>query len=219
LIREILPEEIIEYLEKYSDKLNDIIKNFNQAIKLLNDLRVGEARSKLSETMKIQKDADNIRKNLFTLLEEARMDAAFKEDFLHLVKRLDRITDWIKEASRELTILPYLEIPDDIRKGLEKMINKIVEAAEETIEALKNTIDGKYDEAKKLISHVEALEEEADELDVENRGKLLKYHDQFKPYTMAILIHDLNHDLEEAADACREAADYLRVIIMSWIRR
>ncbi len=219
MIKDILPEQIIKLLREYVEHLGDLINGFNDSIKLLNDVRVGEARRRLTETLEIQREADSIRKNIIALLEEARIDAAFKEDFFHLIKRLDRIADWIKEASRELTIIPYLEVPDDIRRGLEDLIEKIVDAGETIIEAVEKALEGDYESVKELIARVEEYEEEADNIDVENRGKLLKYHDQFKPYTLAILVHDLNRDLEEAADACKEAADYLRALIVGWARK
>ncbi len=219
MIREILPEQIIDLLEDYTEHIRDIINKFRTAIKLMNEMRTGEARAKFAETLEVQKEADEIRKKIIALLEEMRLDPGFKQDLFHLVKRLDRITDWIKEAARELTIIPYLEVPEDIRTGIEKLIDQIVEATKDVADAVEKTIEGKYSEARKIIEKIEEIEERADEIDVENRGKLLMLHEQFKPYTLAILVHDLNHDLEEAADACREAGDYLRALIVGWARK
>lgn len=219
MIKEILPEQLVDMLEDYMEHIRSIINKFRTAFKLMNEMRIGEARSSFAETLKIQDRADQARKKIIAMLEEARLDPGFKQDFFHLVKRLDRITDWIKEAARELTIIPYLEVPEDIRNGIEKLIDQIVEATEDIVDAVEKTIDGEYGEARKLIERIEMIEEKADEIDLENRGKLLTLHDQFKPYTLAILIHDLNHDLEEAADACREAADYLRALIVGWAKR
>jgi len=218
LIREILPERITELLFSYIDKIEEIADRFSRAIKLLNEVRVGEARAELAEAMKVQSEASRVRNEIISLLEEVRIDPGFKEDFFHLIKRLDRIVDWIKEASRELTIIPYLELPDAVRKGLEKLIDKVLEAVEDIVEAVEKMLDTEYSEAKELIEEVEKLEEEADEIDVENRGKLIELHDQFSPVTLAILVHDLNHDLEQVADACREAGDYLRALIVGWAR-
>jgi predicted phosphate transport protein (TIGR00153 family) len=219
LFREILPEEIIELLNEYIDKLEDLTNTFLDAIKLLNELRMGEARRKLTDAMNIESEADNIRRKIIEILEKTRIDPGFKEDFFHLIKRLDSIADWIKEAARELIIIPYLEIPQDIREGLEKLIDKVVDLSEKVGDAIRATVNGNYEEAIKLISEIEALEEEADQVNLENRGKLLKYADQFKPYTLAILVHDLNQDLEEAADSCENAGDYLRALIISWRKR
>lgn len=219
MIREILSEKLAELMLEYVDLVEDITSRFSHAIKLLNEIRVGEARAKLAEVFKIQSKAIRVRNEIIKFLEGIRIDPALKEDLFHLVKRLDRITDWIKEASRELTIIPYLELPDKVRRGLEKLMDKALSAVEKTAEAVKEMIEGNYDRVRELVDEIESLEEEADEIDVENRGKLLELHNQFNPYTLAILVHDLNRDLEEVADACREAGDYIRALIVGWARR
>ncbi len=219
MFREILPEQIIMLLEEYVDKLNAIVESFKESISLLNEMRTGEARKKLADTMRIENEADSIRRKIIEFLEESRIDPGFKQDFFHFIKVLDRIIDWIKEASRELTILPYLEIPQPLREGIEDLIEKVVEATKKIAEATKHMLKGNYEEATKIIGEIEKIEEEADEINVSNRGKLLELADYIKPFTMAILIHDLNQDLEEAADSCEDAGDYLRAMLVSWRRK
>lgn len=216
LLRDILPEQIIILLNELVDKLSDLTSSFLDAIKLLNEMRIGEARKKLRDTMKIESEADIVRKKIIDLLEESRIDPGFKEDFFHLIKRIDSVADWIKEAARELIIIPYLEIPQPIREGMEKLIDKVVKLAEKVNKAIKSAMSGEYEEAVRLINDIERLEEEADQVNLENRGKLLEYSEQLKPFTLALLIHDLNQDLEEAADSCEDVGDYLRALIASW---
>lgn len=219
MIRDILPEQIIDLLEEYADKLSDLTNTFLESIKLMNEIRVGEARKRLRDAMRLESEADKIRRKIIDLLEESRIDPGFKEDFFHLIKRIDAVADWIKEAARELIIIPYLEVPQPIREGIEQLIDKVVELTEKVNDAIKHTLHGEYNDAVKLIGDIEELEEEADQINVENRGKLLEYSEQIKPFTLAILIHDLNQDLEEAADSCEAVGDYLRALIVSWRRK
>ncbi|ADI31894.1 Putitive phosphate transport regulator [Staphylothermus hellenicus DSM 12710] len=218
MFKDILPEQIIILLDELVDKLSDLTGSFLDSIKLLNEMRIGEARRKLRDTMKIESEADIVKKKIIALLEESRIDPGFKEDFFHLIKRIDSVADWIKEAARELIIIPYLEVPQPIREGIEKLIDKVVELAEKVNRAIKSTMSGEYGEAVELISEIEKLEEEADQINLENRGKLLEYSEQLKPITLALLVHDLNQDLEEAADSCEDVGDYLRALIASWKR-
>lgn len=219
MFREVLPAKIIELLEKYVDLVVEMADTFYDSLKLLNEIRTGEARKKLADAMKRETRADSIRRQIIDLLEETRIDPGFKEDFFHLVKKIDSIADWIKEAARELLIIPYLETPQSLREGINDLAGKVVEAAKTTSEAVKRAVNGELRIAEELIARVEQLEEEADKTNVDNRGKLLDYADQIKPFTLAILLHDLNQDLEEAADACEDAVDYLRALIVSWSRR
>jgi len=217
-LKDMLPQEVIELLGEYTNSLQSIISEFRKAMRLLNDIRIGEARASFAKVVEIDKKAVKARDQIVALLEQVRLDPSLKEDLFHLVKALDRITDWVKEASRELTIIPYLEVPEAIRRGLERMIDVIVEAVENVVKAVEAAISGDYKTVTELAAKVEQLEEKADEIDVENRGMLVKLHDQIKPCTLALLIHDLNRDLEEAADACRNAVDYLRAIVIGWGR-
>jgi len=219
LLRDVLSDHVIEEMMEYIETIEDMVHRFSDAMKLLNNFRISEARSKFKETADIQDRVEAIKKNLLNRIEEMRLEATFKEDIFHLIKRLDAVSDWVKEASRELTIIPYLDVPQDVRRGIDRLINIVVNAVKSTVTAIKHVLNNEIDKARELIDLVNELEEKADMIDVENRGLLLKLHDQFKPLTLAILIHDLNRDLEEAVDACRDVADYLRLIISRWIKR
>ncbi len=218
ILSEVLPETILKLLKDYLDRIEETTDYFKTAIKLLDEIRVGEARKKLSDSMRKEEEADRIKKKIFDLLEEARIDPAVKEQLFYMIGRIDDIADWFKEAARELIIIPYLEIPQSIRDGLEKLVNISVEAASKTIEAYRSVLEGNS-EVKELIDEVDKLEEEADMVNLENRGKLLDYSDEIKPLTLAILLHDYNRDLEEATDACQNASDFLRALIAAWKRR
>ncbi len=216
LFVEALPRELVELFEEYIEKVVETSRTFHDGVKLLNEIRVGEARTRFAETTRLESEADNLRRRLIEMLEATRIDPGFKEDFFHLIKRIDSIADWFKEAARDLMIIPYLEVPQALREGLEEMIRLTVKAAEAIARAVKHALKGEHSEAVKLIKEVEVLEEEVDEVNLKNRERLLEYSDQIKPYTLAILLHDFNQDLEEAADACENAGDYLRAILVAW---
>jgi uncharacterized protein Yka (UPF0111/DUF47 family) len=96
------------------------------------------------------------------------------------------------------------------------MFKLTVKASEVIAESVKQALTGNYEKAEELIRRVEVLEEDVDQVNMENRSKLLEYSDEIKPYTLAILLHDFNQDLEEAADACEYAGDYLRALLIAW---
>lgn len=203
-------------LFSYLKKIQDTASSFEDAVSLLNEMRTGEARVKLADAMKYEKDADKIRREIIDYMEKEHVEPEFKEDFFHLIKRVDLIADWIKEAARELTVMPYLEIPAPIREKLEELMDKVEELVKKVVKAITSFVEGKYSEAWRLIDEIEALEEEADEINVSIRGMLLEYSNQIKPYPLAILIQEFNTELEEAADACEDAGDYIRALIVQY---
>lgn len=212
-----MPNPLIELLLQYSNKVDKLIAEFHESLKLLNNFRIGEARSRLTSAMKLETEAHEIKDELVALLEKTHVHPALKEAFYHFIKSIYRICDWVKEASRELIIIPYMEIPDDIRSNLERMVGKLVEAYRTVREAIEESLKGRYDEATTLIKRVLKIEEEADDIDLETRRLLFENRGSYESPVLAILIHDLNRDLEEAVDSCRDTADYLKALLVGWI--
>ncbi len=204
---------------KYIDEIDDVVEHFSTAIKYFNDLRVGEARRELAESMESEKRADELCREMIYFLEREDIDPEFKEDLFHLIKRIEGIADHVKDAASTFTIIPYLELPVDLRDGVERMVSKVYKATKRVCDAVKALLDGNYEEAREATDEVEALEEAADMIDVDNRSKLLEYGDKLKPLTLAILLHDLMVDLEEAANACEDAADYIRALIVVYKKK
>jgi len=212
-------KEFKKLMEKYLDKIDDSVESFKNAIVYFNSMRTGEARKELAKSMNAEKEADELRRKMIYLLEEADISPELKEDFFHLIKRIEVVADYVKEAASSLTIIPYLEVPIELREGYEKMINKVYKASKKVCEAVRVLLDKRYEVASKLADEIERLEEEADLINVDNRGQLLDLSDQIKPYTLAILLHEFNNDLEEAADACEDAGDYIRALIVEYKKR
>ncbi|WP_434731327.1 DUF47 family protein [Thermogladius sp. KZ2Tp1] len=217
-LSDIMPEEALESLREYLKNLIKSIDLFRKSLKLLNEVRVGEARSLLAEVVKTRSEANKSRLRLIEVIENSRLEPSVKEDILHFIKRLDAISDNVKEAARELTIMPYLEVPSPIRDGLNRLADMVLQAASHVAEATERLITGEHKRALELVNKVLEIEEEADRVDVDNRGKLIVYADVIKPSTLAILIHDFNRDLENAVDSCAEAADYLHILITTWLQ-
>lgn len=207
-------EELHGLMDKYLDKICGTVEAFSDAISFLNDMRSGEARRALADSMRSEKEADELRRKIVDFLEESSIDPDLKEDYFHLIKRVDLIADWVKEAARSVSIIPYLEVPAGLREGYERLLDLVEEMTRKTCKAIRLLLESKYDEASRLVDEIERLEEEADQVNVSNREKLLEYSEQIKPYALAILLHEFNTALEEAADACEDAGDYIRALIV-----
>ncbi|MEM4476116.1 MAG: DUF47 family protein, partial [Desulfurococcaceae archaeon] len=126
------------------------------------------------------------------------------------------IADGVKEAASTLTIIPYLEIPSSLRRNYVRMIDKVHEAAKRASEAVKALLDLDYDKAFKLSDDVEKLEEDADMITVETKTMLVDLSDKVKPVGLLIVLFDLLNYLESAANACEDAADVVRALIVEY---
>jgi len=216
-LSDILTAEAIKVLIDFLSNLEKIAKSFSTSLDLLNTMRVGEARVQLAEVLKQEEKGKELRTRLEELIVSSRLEPSLKEDLLNFVIKADAIGDHIKEAARELTILPLLEIPAEIRNGILELSKLSITALQQLVAAAKKTIEGDNAKALEDIEKINRYEDMADGVDLANRGLLLTLSDRLKPVTMAILIHDLNKDLEDSLDACQVAGEYLKLIILTWL--
>ncbi len=216
-LSDILTAEAIKVLIDFLSNLEKIAKSFSTSLDLLNTMRVGEARVQLAEVLKQEEKGKELRTRLEELIVSSRLEPSLKEDLLNFVIKADAIGDHIKEAARELTILPLLEIPAEIRNGILELSKLSITALQQLVAAAKKTIEGDNAKALEDIEKINRYEDMADRVDLANRGLLLTLSDRLKPVTMAILIHDLNKDLEDSVDACQVAGEYLKLIILTWL--
>ncbi|WP_448579363.1 DUF47 domain-containing protein [Thermosphaera sp.] len=216
-LSDILTAEAIKVLIDFLSNLEKIAKSFSTSLDLLNTMRVGEARVQLAEVLKQEEKGKELRTRLEELIVSSRLEPSLKEDLLNFVIKADAIGDHIKEAARELTILPLLEIPAEIRNGILELSKLSITALQQLLAAAKKTIEGDNAKALEDIEKINRYEDMADRVDLANRGLLLTLSDRLKPVTVAILIHDLNKDLEDSVDACQVAGEYLKLIILTWL--
>ncbi|MGB9827925.1 MAG: DUF47 domain-containing protein [Thermosphaera sp.] len=216
-LSDIFSDEAIKTLIDFLSNLEKIAKSFSSSLDLLNTMRVGEARVQLAEVLKLEERGKEIRTRLEELIVSSRLEPSLKEDLLNFVIKADAIGDRIKEAARELTILPILEIPAEIRNGIIELSKLSITALQQLVMAAKKTMEGDNAKALEDVKMINKYEERADQIDLANRGLLITLSDRLKPVTMAILIHDLNKDLEDSVDACQVAGEYLKLIILTWL--
>ncbi len=207
-----VPEEITTILLGYIEKVRDIVKYLSQGIILLNQIRVGEALKVFSKAIKTDTDADNMRRKLFDRLTELNVEPRIREDIMHLAKRFDVLSEWSKESARHLSIIPYLEIPAELRDRIEEMVKLALRSAECLVEATKALIKGDLAKAREYANKVERIEEEADEVNVAARKLLVGLGRKIDNPAVLIMIKDFIEALENITDTAEDAADVIRVL-------
>jgi hypothetical protein len=133
--------------------------------------------------------------------------ADYREDILHLVKRLDTLADHVKDAARCVEMLEESEQPRELTEKALHMTSALVECAS----ALRVSIEKISDAPEEAIAgsnKVEEIEHGIDE-DYLNAKKLfIKYGEKVNAGTIVIL-DDLIEFIEQAADMCADTADYI----------
>lgn len=211
-----IPEDLTKELLKYIELIGKIVGNLRKGILLLNDLRIGEAMKTLSEGIRTDTKADEVRRNILFKIDEAVKDSDVKEALARLIRRFDLISEQSKEASRYLTIIPYLEIPVRIRERIEEMSRLASESVDLLVNAVKALIEGDDKKALSQAIRVEEIEEKGDEVNMASRKLLLDYGGKVENPALIVLLRDFIEALENIIDFAEDAADYIRILALKY---
>jgi predicted phosphate transport protein (TIGR00153 family) len=155
--------------------------------------------------------ADALRRDIVEELSRSEMFPEERQDLMELVRAVDWVADWSREAGRILSVIPYSRAPHEIKVDAQNMCradNDCVSVLSRCI----NTLMKDVKEALNLANEVEVLEEEIDELYRVARGHIATL--DFEGFTTGslILLNMFFDALETIADWCENTADIVRAI-------
>jgi predicted phosphate transport protein (TIGR00153 family) len=201
----------LELAHEQITKAFDTVTWLHKAIKSFSKRNLKESKKYIENLYKAEEEVDKLRTEVFMELSKgAALVADYREDLLHLVKRLDTLADHTKDAARCLEMLAEAEIPQELCEKTVFMASKLVEAAQ----TLRNSIE-------KISSNpAEAIEQAKKVGEIEHviDGEYLKTKSLFVKYGAKIncgamvIFDDLVEFIEHAADMCADTADYILVL-------
>jgi len=160
---------------------------------------------------KAEEEVDKLRTAVFTELSKgSALVADYREDLLHLVKRLDTLADHTKDAARCLEMLGDAKIPDELCKKTVFMTSKLVDTAQ----ALRGGIEKISSSPTEAIVEARKVESSEHELDAEYlkaKALFVKYGEKINAGAL-VIYDDLIEFIEHAADMCADTADYIVVL-------
>jgi len=200
---ELAHEQITKGLDTVT-LLHKAMKNFAEG-----DLK--ESRKHIENLFTAEEEVDKLRTNVFTELSKgAALVADYREDLLHLVKRLDTLADHTKDAARCIKMLGEAKIPEELCNKTVLMTSKLVEAAQKlrvSIEKISSNPAEAIAEARK----VEDTEHDLDQEYLNTKSLFVKYGEVINCGAM-VIFDDLIEFIEHAADMCADTADYIVVL-------
>ena len=155
--------------------------------------------------------ADQLRRDMIVKLTERDVFPNEREDLMELVRAVDWVADWAREAGRILIILPFEDAPDEVKQSardMSKACTKAVSILSDCIEAL--TEDRL--KAIGLADQVEMIEEDVDDIYSEARRQIATL--EFAGFSdgALILLNEFFDALETVADWCENTVDIVRAI-------
>lgn len=158
-----------------------------------------------------EREADTLRRKVMDEVSRGELTSTAREDIMHLVKRVDMVADWSRESTRVLSVIPMEHMPKSIKNALVEMIKGIKECAL-SLQKCVNKMMTKPEEALQAADIVERAEEKVD--DIHEKARRLLGTEDLPKAGVAVLAGQLFEAMEMIADACEDACDHVRVIIV-----
>jgi len=170
-----------------------------------------EAVQNIENLFKTEEDVDSLRREIFReLSNNGALSSESREDLMHLVKRLDTLADYVKDAARCLKMLADTNIPKELLENTGRMTSALVECAttlRTSIEKISEDPIAAIEKAKE----VERTEHEIDQNYLNTKPLFIKYAQQMNLGSI-VIFDDLIEFIEQAADMCADTADYIVIL-------
>jgi uncharacterized protein len=192
-----------EFFVLYGRASRNAVEIARLLVRLLDEFPGGEGL--LRDIKELEHEGDRLTRDLVDLLNRTFVTPFDRDDMYELSSALDDICDHIDEAAGNIAGYGVTEI----RPAAKDQAQVILRATEKLREAVER-IDG-FKDAERQLHELRDLENEGDRL---NREAV---SDLFRTERDAISIirwKDIHEQLEEAVDACENAADVLEAILV-----
>ncbi len=204
----------LELAHDQISKAFDTVTLLHKAAKSFSEGNLTETIASLQTLYHAEEEVDQLRVDAFKELSKgAALVADYREDLLHLVKRLDTMADHVKDAARCLEMLGEVKIPAELMNKTLFMTSKLVETAQvlrEGIEKISSNPQEAIVEAKK----VEDIEYALDQEYLKTKALFVKYGKEMNAGVL-VIFDDLIEFIEHAADMCADTADYIVILSSS----
>ena len=159
-----------------------------------------------------EKEIDDLRRLVFEELTKESLSSKYREDLMHIVKRLDVMADHVKDSARNVKILLSTKVPKEIWDANIKIAESLVKGSVLLSTAIE-MLGINPPQARELSKRVDEQENIVDDEYLKVKALLFKYTEELDFATMLIL-KDLLESMEQIADTCADTADYIRVLAL-----
>jgi predicted phosphate transport protein (TIGR00153 family) len=204
-------EEVLAMAEKHLELTKSAVRDMYNMVDAAAHCDVEVYSTYYISLSKREMEADELRRQMVDALTKSEMFPEERGDLMELVRAVDWVADWSKEAGRILNIINLDKAPSEMREAALNIAKADAECVEVLDECLK-IISTDPKEAINLANKVELLEEDIDELYSQARKHLANL--EFNGWTTGslILLNEFLDALETVADWCENTADIVRVV-------
>jgi predicted phosphate transport protein (TIGR00153 family) len=193
-----------EFFDLYNRAAENIVSIAGCLIELLDRFPAG-ADDLVREVKELEHEGDRLTHELVDLLNRTFVTPFDRDDMYRLAGALDDICDHVDEAAGRIVSYGVVEIREQAC-GQAQVIRRAAAKLAEAVGGLEG-----FKESRRELIELRELEDEGDRLMHESVSSL--FSGDVDPLTV-IRWKDIHEGLEEAVDACENAADVLEAILV-----
>ena len=204
-------ENVLEMVEEHLRLTQNAVDDLYRMVEASASSLEKDSKDLFESVSQMEMRADDLRRKMVEELTRSEMFPEEREDLMELVRAVDWIADWSKEAGRILIIIPFEKAPEEMKEAAQNMCRANVDCVTVLARCIK-ALPEKPLEAINLANEVEVLEEELDELYSVARAHLANL--EFPDFSTGalILLNMFLDALETVADWCENTADIVRAV-------
>ena len=164
-----------------------------------------ESREKLRDIRELEHEGDRLTHEVINLLNRTFVTPFDRDDMYRLVSVIDDVCDHVDEAADNIDAYEVRNVPEKARQQAE-VIHRAATRLHEAVERLEG-----FKDSSRQLAALRELEDEGDRLSRDAIADLFRSGSD--PLTI-IRWKDIHEQLEEAVDACENAADVLEAILV-----
>ena len=204
-------EKVLGMIEKHLELTQNAAISLHRMVELSVENNVDEGRSVFKEISRFEREADELRREMVKALTLEEMYPEERDDMMELVRAVDQIADWSKDAGRILRTIPFDKAPDSVKTVTMSMTKANIDCVDVLGQSIRVLLKTPHD-ALELADEVEMLKETIDDLYGELRNNLAS--EEFPSFSVGTLImmNEFFDAIETVADWCENTADIVRAI-------
>jgi predicted phosphate transport protein (TIGR00153 family) len=193
-----------EFFDLYTQTSANAVAIAERLVELLDTFPEGTADA-LRDIKELEHEGDRLTHDVIYLLNRTFVTPFDRDDMYRLATALDDVVDHIDEAADDLDAYKVKNIPDKAKEQA-----RVIHRAAQKLHQAVQQLEGFKDSRRQLVE-LRKLEDEGDRLQREAVAELFRSGQD--PLSI-IRWKDIHERLEEAVDACENAADVLEAILV-----
>jgi len=206
-------EKIFEMLENHLELTKNSVSDLYRMVEATSKGEIPQSKEFYKNLSEMEFKADELRRGLVDELTRSELFPEERDDLMELVRAVDWVADWSKEAGRILVIIPFEKAPEEMKEVALNMCREDINC----VTVLAESVRALPEDPRKAISlanNVEMLEENIDELYGIARRHLAAIENTAFNIGSLILLNEFLDALETVADWCENTADIVRAVAL-----